>query len=72
MDNAPPFDLTKASREANPWLANFGKDRYTFRPEKYHTTAIWYHENEHRVARGGSSALLLQATIIYGVAVYTA
>lgn len=33
------FDVTETSRLINPWLANYGRDRYTFKPEMTNSTA---------------------------------
>jgi hypothetical protein len=27
------FDVTEVSRVKNPWLENFGRDRFTYEPE---------------------------------------
>jgi len=35
------FDVTKASREMNPWLENYGRDRLTFNPETTFSSAIY-------------------------------
>ena len=30
------FDITRVSRENNPWLENYGFDRLTYTPEQHH------------------------------------
>lgn len=40
------FDVTEASRSVNPWLINYGRDRYTYNPEMPYTSAIQYKKYE--------------------------
>jgi hypothetical protein len=46
------FDVTKASREMNPWLDNYGRDRLTFNPETPFSSAVYLKQNEARMSHG--------------------
>jgi len=46
------FDVTEASRVMNPWLKNYGRDRYTFTPEMHYTSANYYSKYEAPYAHG--------------------
>ena len=40
------FDVTKASKEVNPWLEHSGMDRFSYKPETYYTSAAYWTNNE--------------------------
>jgi len=60
------------SREHNPWLKNFGRDRYTYHNELYTINADYWNKNEARIAHGYPGTYFVQAALIYGVGLYTA
>ena len=66
------FDVTTASRELNPWLKNFGRDRFTYSEEMLEQTTQFYKENEARYSHGYPKTAWLQLAIIYGAGLYTA
>ncbi len=66
------FDVTEASREMNPWLKNYGRDRYTFTPERYQITARESYIREAPRAHGYPATAWLQLGLIYGIGLYTA
>ena len=40
------FDVQEASRTMNPWLKNYGRDRYTFKPESTYTSTMFLDKYE--------------------------
>ena len=46
------FDVTEASRQINPWLNNYGRDRYTYSPELTFTSAYHLQRTEASKAHG--------------------
>jgi hypothetical protein len=42
------YDVTQLSKSLNPWLANYGRDRFSYRPEMPYLSAISYYKNEAR------------------------
>ena len=38
-NNVYQWDVTEASLKINPWLKNYGRDRFTYSPELTYTTA---------------------------------
>ena len=46
------FDVTKASRAINPWLENYGMDRFSYKPEMTYSSTVYYANNEGRRAHG--------------------
>ena len=66
------FDVTDASRQLNPWLKNYGRDRYTFSPETPYTSAAHYQTTEAAHSHGYPFTAWLQLGIVYGAGLYTA
>ena len=64
--------MTQASRELNPWLANYGFDRYTYKPEKTYTSAARYAKTEGPLAHGYPYTSWLQLSLLYAIGLYTA
>ena len=71
-NNIYEFDVTKASRELNPWLANYGKDRFTFSPETTYTSAAYLQRNEASFSHGYPLTAWLQLALVYDCGLYTA
>ena len=71
-NNIYEFDVTKASREMNPWLANYGKDRFTFTPETTYTSAAYLQRNEGSFSHGYPQTAWLQLALVYACGLYTA
>jgi len=46
------FDVSKVSKTKNPWLENFGRDRFSYDAEYPLLTAIDYRINEAHYAHG--------------------
>jgi hypothetical protein len=46
------YDVTEASRLMNPWLKNYGRDRFTFSPETPYTSAAYHTFHEARHSHG--------------------
>lgn len=46
------YDVTEASKLMNPWLKNYGQDRFTHSAEKTYTSAAYYQRNEGRHSHG--------------------
>ena len=46
------YDVTEASRLMNPWLKNYGRDRFTFTPETTFSSAAYIAKNEASRAHG--------------------
>ena len=65
-------DISGVSRDTNPWLKNFGKDRLTYSAENPHTSAIHWRVNEPLIAYGQPYTSWLQIALIYGCGLYTA
>ena len=66
------YDVTEASRAMNPWLNNYGKDRFTFSPETPYTTAAFHKQTEAGYSHGYPATAWLQLAIVYGCGLYTA
>lgn len=66
------WDVTKASREMNPWLDNYGRDRLTYDPEMTHHTAREAFRNEQKFAHGYPFTAYLQVAMVYAAGLYTA
>ena len=66
------FDVTKASRQMNPWLGNYGRDRFTFTPETPYTSAAYLAAHEAGHSHGYPVTAWLQLAIVYGCGLYTA
>lgn len=66
------YDVTEASRAMNPWLKNYGKDRFTYNPENHYTSAAFLARNEGSQSHGYPYTAWLQLAIVYGCGLYTA
>jgi hypothetical protein len=66
------FDVTEASRAMNPWLRNYGRDRYTFTPEMHYTSAHFYSKYEGPYSHGYPFTAWLQLGLVYAAGLYTA
>ncbi len=51
-NNIYEFDVTKASRAMNPWLDNYGMDRFTYTPEMTYVSTAVLKRSEPKVAHG--------------------
>ena len=65
-------DLSQEVAEGNPWLKNYGHDRYTYHTELYEVNNNYWYKNEAKLSHGYPLTLYLQAGIIYGCGLYTA
>lgn len=66
------YDVTEASRLMNPWLKNYGRDRFTFTPEVTFSSAAYIAKNEASRAHGYPQTAWLQLAIVYACGLYTA
>jgi hypothetical protein len=66
------FDVTEASRAMNPWLRNYGRDRYTFTPEMTYTSAAYFSKHEAPFAHGYPATAWIQLALVYAAGLYTA
>ncbi len=66
------YDVTEASRLMNPWLRNYGRDRFTYNPETPFTSASYYARNEAAQSHGYPFTAWLQLGIVYACGLYTA
>ena len=66
------WDVTEASRALNPWLKNFGRDRYTYSEEIRGTTTRHFYNNEAKICHGYPKTAWLQLALIYAAGLYTA
>ena len=66
------FDVTKVSKEVNPWLNNYGRDRFTYTPEMSHTSALMFHQTEAAHAHGYPVTSWIQLGLVYACGLYTA
>lgn len=66
------YDVTEVSREMNPWLKNYGRDRFTFNPEMPFTTAVRLYRDEASHAHGYPLTAWLQLGLVYAAGLYTA
>ena len=66
------FDVTEASRALNPWLKNYGRDRYTFKPEMTYTSAQYIREREGPHSHGYPFTAWFQLFLVYSCGLYTA
>jgi hypothetical protein len=46
------FDVTKTSRAINPWLKNYGRDRFTYKPETPYTSTLYLSKTEGPLSHG--------------------
>jgi hypothetical protein len=56
----------------NPWLKNYGRDRFTYSPETPYTTAAFLARNEASQSHGYPKTAWLQLAIVYACGLYTA
>ena len=66
------FDVTETSLQVNPWLKNYGMDRYTYKPEMTFTSASYYKQYEGSISHGYPSTSWLQLALVYACGLYTA
>jgi hypothetical protein len=66
------YDVTEASRLMNPWLKNYGRDRFTFTPETPYNSAAFLAKNEGSISHGYPATAWLQLGLIYACGLYTA
>ena len=66
------WDVTTASRELNPWLKNFGKDRLTYEPESTYTDTAREFYVEGPRSHGYPATAWLQLGLVYAAGLYTA
>ena len=66
------FDVTKASREMNPWLKNYGRDRFTYSPETTYSSAAYLARNEASQSHGYPVTAWFQLGLVYACGLYTA
>lgn len=66
------WDVTKASKAANPWLKNYGKDRYTYSPEMHYTRAREDFLMEGPMAHGYPVTAWMQLSFVWLAGLYTA
>jgi hypothetical protein len=66
------FDLSESSRAMNPFLENYGRDRYTYKPEMTYTSAVHYARTEASQSHGYPKTAYLQVGIAYLAGLYTA
>ena len=67
------IDITKQSRELNKDLVgDFGRDKLNYKPELYGRSAVYWAQNEARMAHGYPGTAWLQVGLLYGVGLYTA
>ena len=56
----------------NPWLKNYGRDRFTFTPENHHSSAAFFARNEASLSHGYPVTAWFQLGLIYACGLYTA
>ena len=56
----------------NPWLENYGRDRFTHKPEMTFTSAAHYAQTEAAYAHGYPATSWIQLAFIYAAGIYTA
>ena len=66
------FDLQKESLANNEFLKNYGKDKFTFKPENTFLTAQYYRTYEAPLCHGYPATMWLQMGIVFGCGLYTA
>ena len=66
------FDVSNASLQMNPWLKNYGMDKYTVTGEATGATFAFYNQYEGSYAHGYPATSWLQLALLYGVGLYTA
>lgn len=66
------FDVTESSRVMNPWLRNYGRDKFTFSPEMPYTSAAYYTKYEAPIAHGYPFTAWFQLALVYAAGLYTA
>ena len=53
-------------------VKDFGRDNLNYKPELYSTSAVYWAQNEARLAHGYPGTAWLQVALLYGVGLYTA
>jgi hypothetical protein len=71
-NNVYEWDVSKASLEMNPWLENFGYDRFSRQAEDNSYNAHRDFYSEARNAHGYPATTYLQLALIYAAGYYTA
>ena len=66
------YELSEKSLQMNPWLQNYGRDRYTFRPEQTALSAIYYKRYEGTISHGYPYTAWWQLALVYACGLYTA
>ena len=66
------FDVTEASRAKNPWLANYGRDKFTYSSETPFSSTKYHARYEAKHAHGYPATAWLQLAIVYAAGLYTA
>ena len=66
------YDVTEASRLMNPWLKNYGRDRFTYTPETSYSSAAFLARNEASQSHGYPFTAWLQLGLVYACGLYTA
>ena len=56
----------------NPWLKNYGRDRFSYRPETPYTSALMYNTNEAPMAHGYPATAWMQLFLVYSIGLFTA
>ena len=56
----------------NPWVANYGRDRLTYKAETSHLSANYNAKYEGSLAHGYPMTSWLQLGLLYGCGIYTA
>lgn len=66
------YDVTEASRLMNPFLKNYGRDRFTHTPEMLNVNTRKIHSLEGPASHGYPYTAWLQLTLVYAIGLYTA
>ena len=66
------FEVSEASRQLNPFLQDYGRDRYSYVDEMTYTSAAYYSKTEGPFAHGYPATAWLQLGLIYMIGLYTA
>lgn len=71
-NNLEEYDVTKASRKMNPFLKNYGKDKFTYTPEVHFTSAVHHARTEGSISHGYPFTAWMQVALVYACGLYTA
>jgi len=66
------WDVSEASKEMNPWLKNYGRDRLTYQAELTYSTAVHAAMHEGPKSHGYPYTAWLQLSLVYAAGLYTA